>query len=295
MAASASRKKSANWTNRDDEKLLDILIEQRAHEAVKFKWSLVRVMLKNEGINKESIQIKNRCNDLRKKLGVWEFLIGKTGVGVDYKIGAVVVSDSTWQGFLQRFGGKYKSFWKKVHVNLEKMKSAFYGKQATGEMSFAPGMVASPSNPTQRSTGKALDIDKHVGDTDKANEDGSDAHMECLRAEESRSPPKSVHSSRTRKSEGGTSSDGKRQELLNWSSRDEEVHQALAIIRMREEAKQQPSLTKQIRGIKRVLDLTVYAEWSIMNGDDCRMGEEDCAMDAGEDHAIDIIIAYTLQ
>jgi len=101
MVASASGKKSANWTNRDDEKLLDILIEQRAQGAVKFEWSLVRVMLKNEGINKESIQIKNRCNDLRKKLGAWEFLIGKTGAGVDYKTGTVVVSNSTWQDFLQ--------------------------------------------------------------------------------------------------------------------------------------------------------------------------------------------------
>ncbi|KAJ8432499.1 hypothetical protein Cgig2_003576 [Carnegiea gigantea] len=139
-------------------------------------------------------------------------------------------------------------------------------------------------------------MDEHISDSDKANEDGSDAHMECLRVKESRSPPISVHSSRKRKSEGRTSSDGKRQELVNWSSRDEEVHQALAIICMREEAKQQPSLMKQvqarlkqhpqisaigsdfiwsvmdyihqkmekIRGIKRVLDLMVYVEWSIL-------------------------------
>ena len=148
---------------------------------------------------------------------------------------------------VQRYGGKYKSFRKKVPANLEKMKSAFYGKQATGEMSFAPRMVTSPSNQTQRSTGKALDMDEHIGDSDKANEGGSDAHMECLPAEESQSPPKSVRSSRKRKSEGGTSSDGKRQELLNWSSRDEEVHQALAILRMKKEAKQQPSLTKYVQ------------------------------------------------
>jgi len=69
--------------------LLDILIEQRAQGAVRFEWSLVRVMLKNEGIYKESVQIKNRCNDLRKKLGAWEYLIGRTGVGVDYTTGSV--------------------------------------------------------------------------------------------------------------------------------------------------------------------------------------------------------------
>lgn len=63
-------------------------------------------------------------------------------MGVDYKTGVVVVSDSGWQDFLQKFEGKYKSFRKKVPMNLEKIKLAFYGKYATGEMSFAPGMVA---------------------------------------------------------------------------------------------------------------------------------------------------------
>ncbi|KAJ8420505.1 LOW QUALITY PROTEIN: hypothetical protein Cgig2_015269 [Carnegiea gigantea] len=308
IAASASGKKSANCTNRDDEKLLDILIEQRAQRTVEFGWSSVRVMLKNEELNKESIQIKNCYNDLRKKLGAWEFLIGKTGVGVDYETGAVVVSDSTWQDFLQRYGGKCKLFRKKVPANLEKLKSAFYGEQATGEMSFAPGMVASPSNQSQRSTGKALDMGEHICDSDEANEDGSDAHMEWLPAEESQASPKSVHSSHKQKSEGGTSSDGKRQELLNWSSRYEEVHQALAIIHMREEAKQQPSLTKQMQArLKQHPQISTMGSdftWSVMDyihqkneedEDDCRMDEEDCVMDAVEGHAIDIILAYTLQ
>ncbi|KAJ8449588.1 hypothetical protein Cgig2_005610 [Carnegiea gigantea] len=189
-------------------------------------------------------------------------------------------------------------------------------------------MVASPSNQTQRSTGKALDMDEHIGDTDEANEDGSDAGMECLPAEEGQSPPKSVHSSRKRKSEGGTSSDGKRQELLNWSSRDKEVHQALAIIRMREEAKQQPSLTKQVQAqLKQHPQISVMRSdfiWSVMDyiyqknkeslfldlddefvvryvalrgmdEDDCMKDEEDCGMDAVEDHAIDTILTYTLQ
>ncbi|KAJ8436662.1 hypothetical protein Cgig2_006372 [Carnegiea gigantea] len=162
-------------------------------------------------------------------------------------------------------------------------------------------MVGSPSNQTQRSKGTAADMDE--GHSDEANEDGLDADIERLGAEESRSPPKSVHSSRRRKSEGGTSSDGKRKELLDWL--DEDVHQALAILRMREEAKQQLSLIKQvqaqlkehpqisamgsvliwsvmdyiqkkgrkIRDIKRVLDMTVYVDWSIMDEEDYRMDE----------------------
>ncbi|KAJ8423044.1 hypothetical protein Cgig2_021863 [Carnegiea gigantea] len=70
-------------------------------------------------------------------------------------------------------------------------------------------MVTCPSNQTQGSKGKAIDMDEHVGDSDEANEDGSDADIECLGVEESRSPPKSVHNSRKQKSEGETSSDGK--------------------------------------------------------------------------------------
>ncbi|KAJ8431069.1 hypothetical protein Cgig2_017065 [Carnegiea gigantea] len=197
----ASGKKSADWTNRDNEKLLDVLIEQRAQGAVKFEWSLVK-----------------------------------------------------------RYGGKYKSFQKKVPANLDKMKFAFHGKQATWEMSFAPGMVTSPTNQTQRSKGKAIDVVEHVGDSDETNEDGSNDNVECLRAEESRSK---------RKSEGRTSSDGKRQALLNWSVREEEVNQALAFLHMREEAK--------------------------MDEDECTMDKEDCTMDEVEDQAIDTIISYTLE
>ena len=73
----ASGKKFANWTIRDDEKLLDILIEQRPQGSVKFKWSLVRVMLKNEGINTEGAQIKNHFHDLGKKLRAWNSLKAK--------------------------------------------------------------------------------------------------------------------------------------------------------------------------------------------------------------------------
>ena len=106
--------------------------------------------------------------------------------------------------------GKYKSFRKKVPANLEKMKPAFYGKHTIGEMSFAPGMVVSRSNQTQQSKGRVIDIEEHVGDSDKANEDDSGADIKYLGVEESRSPPKSVHNSREQKSEGVTSSDSKK-------------------------------------------------------------------------------------
>ncbi|KAJ8421846.1 hypothetical protein Cgig2_021711 [Carnegiea gigantea] len=240
----ASGKKFANWTKRDDEKLFDILVKQRAQGSVKFKWSLVRVMLKNEGINKEGAQIKNRFHDLGKKLRAWCWC----GLQ-DYGCRSVGFS-------LGRFlsGGSCK---------LGEVKSIFYDKHATGEMSFLPGMVASLSNHNQKSKGKAIDMEEHVGDSDEANEDGSDVEIKCLGVEESRSPPKSVHISR------GNSSDRKRQELLDWSSRDEEVQQALAILCMRDESRQQPSLIKQVQAqLKEHLQISAMESdfiWSVMD------------------------------
>jgi len=66
----SSGKKSANWTNKDDEKL-DILVEERGQAAVKIEWSSIRVMLKSEGIDKDAMQIKNHFNCLGKKLKAW--------------------------------------------------------------------------------------------------------------------------------------------------------------------------------------------------------------------------------
>lgn len=66
-------------------------------------------------------------------------------------------------------------------------------------MSFAPGMAGSPSNQTQRSKGKGIDVVEHVGDSDETNDDGFDDDIECFRAEESRSPPKIDHKSQVKK------------------------------------------------------------------------------------------------
>ena len=72
----SSGKKAANWSPKEDEKLLDLLIEQRAQGAIKFEWSVIRALLKNEGIHKEVTQIKNHYNDLGKKLNVEFILVG---------------------------------------------------------------------------------------------------------------------------------------------------------------------------------------------------------------------------
>ena len=94
----SSGKKAANWSPKEDEKLLDLLIEQRAQGAIKFEWSVIRALY--QGIHKDATQIKNHYNDLGKKLKAWEFLIGRTGVGVDPTTRAVVVDDDSWAAFL---------------------------------------------------------------------------------------------------------------------------------------------------------------------------------------------------
>jgi len=114
-------------------------------------------------------------------------------------------------------------------------------KQATGEMSFDPGMVGSPSNQTQQSKGKAIDVVEHVGDSDETNKGGSDDDLECLRAEESRSPPKSVHSFASEKVKAGLPA------MANSISERRGGQPSPCFFRMREKGKQQPSLTKQVQ------------------------------------------------
>ncbi|KAJ8434238.1 hypothetical protein Cgig2_031902 [Carnegiea gigantea] len=124
------------------------------------------------------------------------------------------------------------------------------------------------------------------------------------------------------------SSDGKRQELLNWSAREEEVNQAFAFLRMREKGKQQPSLTKQVQArlkqhpkvsamgtdfIWSVMDyihkkrkenlfldlddefVVRYIKSRGMDMDDCTMDKEECTIDEVEDQAVDTVIGYILE
>ncbi|KAJ8436074.1 hypothetical protein Cgig2_000370 [Carnegiea gigantea] len=197
-------------------------------------------MLKNEGINKEGAQIKNHYNDLGKKFQAQEFLIGKIGIGVDYKNEAMNITNDMVVhncNVIHLYVLWCAKIWWQVSVNLEKMKSALYGKHAAGEISFAFQMVASPSNQTQLLKGKAIDMDEHRK---------VDLLLRVYTA---------------------------------LASEKVKVYQALTIFRIREEAKQQPSLIKQAQA-----QLTKHP-----------MDEEDCIKDKEEDHAIDTIVGYTLE
>jgi len=94
-------RKSHNWTNKEDKKLLDMLLEQKAQGATQFEWSVVKALLKVQGINRDAIQIRNHYNDTVKKLKAWEWLIGQKGVGVNLVIGAVTITNYTWEKFLR--------------------------------------------------------------------------------------------------------------------------------------------------------------------------------------------------
>ncbi|KAJ8436744.1 hypothetical protein Cgig2_009718 [Carnegiea gigantea] len=161
-----------------------------------------------------------------------------------------------------QFGGKYKSFQKKVPANLEKIKSAFCGKHATSEMSFAPGMVTSPSNQTQLSKRKAIDLDKHVGDSDEANEDGSDADIECLGGKAATIPY-----------QAGAGMAKATSPNFCYRIRFHYIHQ------------------KKEEKLFLNLDDEFVVRYMTLIG----MDEEDCTMDEEEDRAIDTIIGYNLQ
>ena len=153
---------------------------------------------------------------------------------------------------LQRYGGKFKLFRKRVPPNVEKLKIAFYGRHATGEMSFAPGMVASHSNVNERMKGMEVDAREHVGDTDDGDGGGAPDDVEFIPPAESRSPLKTMSCGMKRKSGGAMSSEGKRQACGGCSVMDEEVSNALNILRMREEARQGPSLSQQVSARLRI-------------------------------------------
>ena len=84
MASSA--KKSRNWTNKEDKKLLDLLIEQKAQGSAQSEWTVVKDLSKNDGIDRDFFQIRNHYNDMLKKFKACEWLMGGMVVSVDYKL-----------------------------------------------------------------------------------------------------------------------------------------------------------------------------------------------------------------
>jgi len=113
-------------------------------------------------------------------------------------------------------------------------------------MSFSPAMVASGSNVNEKMKGLQVNPVEHVGDSDDGDSGGTPDHSEGIAPAESHSPPKTTSCARKRKSSGGMSSDGKRQMLGDWEAKDE-VKRALDILKQREEARQGPTLFKQVQ------------------------------------------------
>jgi len=61
----------------------------------------MKVLLKNEGIDRDAPQIRNHYNDMLKKLKAWEWIIRGIGVGVDSNTRAVKLTNETWARSLQ--------------------------------------------------------------------------------------------------------------------------------------------------------------------------------------------------
>uniref|UniRef100_A0A7C9CJT8 Uncharacterized protein n=1 Tax=Opuntia streptacantha TaxID=393608 RepID=A0A7C9CJT8_OPUST len=95
--------------------------------------------------------------------------------------------------------------------HLEKLKSAYYRKYATGETGFTLSMVASGSNLNEKLKGLEVHIVEHVGDSDDGDSGGTPNQVEPIAPAESRSPVNIVSCARKRKSAEGMSSDDKRQ------------------------------------------------------------------------------------
>ncbi|KAJ8438316.1 hypothetical protein Cgig2_018796 [Carnegiea gigantea] len=154
-------RKSHNWTNKEDDKLFDVLIQQKAHGATQFEWSVVKALLQVQGINRD----------------------GQTGVGVNPITGAVTVTDYTWEKFLK--GGRFRNFRDRVPPNLDKNKAVVHGTHATRDFSFSPAMGSSGSERCLAQQDLAVDLEEHVGDSDEAEDDEHNEQMEVSAGAES--------------------------------------------------------------------------------------------------------------
>ena len=66
-----------------------------------FEWLVGKALLKNVGIDRDALQIRNHYNDMLKKLKAWEWIIRGIGVGVDSNTRAVKLTNETWARSLQ--------------------------------------------------------------------------------------------------------------------------------------------------------------------------------------------------
>ncbi|KAJ8446922.1 hypothetical protein Cgig2_013223 [Carnegiea gigantea] len=116
-------------------------------------------------------------------------------------------------------GRGFKSFCDKVLANLDKMKAVVCGRHATSELSFSLVIGASGSQPNRMEQNVSLDLEDRMGNSAEANEDDFINYIQLIGAEESRSPPRNA-----------------------------QIQHALAVLRIREEARAlpQPSIYQQV-------------------------------------------------
>ena len=69
--------------------------------------------------------------------------------------------------------GRFKCFPERVPENLDTMKAVVHGKHATGDLNFFPVMGALGSQWNRIEQNVLVDLEEHIGASDKANEDGS--------------------------------------------------------------------------------------------------------------------------
>jgi len=178
-----------NWTILEDEKILDLLIKQKAQASTQFEWSVVKPLLKSEGNDGDATQIRNHYNDMLKKLKARKWLLRGTSVGVDYNRGcekdkcylgqvssrnlcnrvtlgsipidSIILFCNVCNNLLlmvcRKWGGNI-TFFERVLTNLEKMKVVFRGSCAIDEMSFSCGMVVSSSKAYRKNRSAAIDM-----------------------------------------------------------------------------------------------------------------------------------------
>ncbi|XP_047318624.1 L10-interacting MYB domain-containing protein-like [Impatiens glandulifera] len=165
----ADNMQRANWK---DPKLLklyfDACIEEdrsgnkNGNVFKKRYWDIISNSIKEKkGLILSQKQLKNQWDYLKKKYGIWEKIINKTGNGYDPITNTVGWTSEEWEEYI-KVHPDAKQF---RYVGLQyadEMNALFDGIGATGKDAWGPSMEGQPSCPPKNTTIVDVDLDIEI-------------------------------------------------------------------------------------------------------------------------------------
>ncbi|XP_021724239.1 uncharacterized protein LOC110691596 [Chenopodium quinoa] len=204
-------KERTSWNNEDIEIFLDLIKENKKSRGGKYNWDTIILRLNAEtGKEFEKKQLENFYSDIRGKFKAWNELKSWIGIGWNEETGCPVIDpkDEKWKAFIKKHKNS-SSFLKKPLIFEDKLYDIFVGTYATSNKSWSPA-VGGPTIQTKHKQPMILvqdDFKEGVGDSEEELRTKDDDMEDTERsAYESRSPLKSISSSKRKSSDCGATS-----------------------------------------------------------------------------------------